>query len=1297
MMDSRAQGMLSPRMALHGQRQDSGETLTWAINLQADQFRFLQDHRFQDMAVLPGAAYVEMALAAASTLNKPGPVVLRNVKFERALLLSEKRAEAVHLKLTAEDDDVYRFCCSSQSGSDYILHASLQVKLDQAVEAASHPLDDRKAQCTHQLAANAFYDVLEANGNQYDAQFRRVAQVWQGPGWALSELVASPSLQAAYHLHPALLDACIQTLTATYPNKQRTFVFTSFEQASFSDGLADLAYCYAELTEEAGPDQVTGQIQLLAGDGKVVGRLGGVQFQFLAGEDGPGEADPEPIAISATFTAEPVEDALNFWMSELDLPIRPEFAPYNQVYQQLLDPNSLLAQNKTGFNVTLLRLEDWLRNERKLSSQLDAAERERLFADQDRYTLPNHLEVAHLNKYETEYVYKEIFVDLCYMKHGITIKDGDTIIDIGANIGLFSLFALQSAKDLTIYAFEPSPPVYRILDTNLNLYGSKVKAYNCGVSDSTKEEIFTFYEKSSVFSSFSADEDYDGSAIRAVIENMVSDNGASNPDLVGDIVDDLMEGRLASQTFTCQLRSLSEIIAENDIQQIDLLKLDAEKSELPVLQGIREEDWPRIRQLVMEVHDQEGPVIDAVTQILRDKGFELAIEEETYLHNSGLYNIFATRPDHETARESQGSKRAQQQAILDENVDHLIMAAKVMAERSATPHLVGICPPSPDTKVDTGMIAVFAEAEKRLEAELDTIGNLYFMNSAAVTELYPVENYYDAYSDRLGHIPYTPEFFGALGTTLVRKYEALRRPPYKVIVLDCDNTLWGGVAGEDGPAGLHIDENFKALQSAMLSQIENGLVLCLCSKNVESDVWAVFEQRDDMVLKREHIVAARINWEPKSQNIRSLAEELQLGLDSFIFIDDNPVEIAEVQVNCPEVLTLQLPAEVETMPTYLKHWWAFDHLKATAEDKKRTAMYRQNAERQRFQDDSMTLTDFLAGLNLQIDISAMAVDNLDRVSQLTQRTNQFNFTTIRRSAGEIQGLVQSEDLHCLVVQVSDRFGDYGLVGAMLYRFADQAVMVDTFLLSCRVLGRGVEHAMLARMGHIAREQGLSGVDVEYRPTPKNQPALKFIESVGKAYKSASNDGYRFSFPAAEAANISYNPEGPDAAAQAVAEQVEAVAVNSNAKSSKDITDRFSRIAASLFGTDQILKGIETQPVKERPQVDSVYVAPDSTLERSIAKVWQGVLGIDQVGIHDNFFEMGGTSLIGVRLIAQLRNELSVEMSIVDLFESPTIHMMKGMLSNGNDQAATREKARQSRGRAARRRERRTARSKRGRN
>ncbi len=207
--------------------------------------------------------------------------------------------------------------------------------------------------------------------------------------------------------------------------------------------------------------------------------------------------------------------------------------------------------------------------------------------------------------------------------------------------------------------------------------------------------------------------------------------------------------------------------------------------------------------------------------------------------------------------------------------------------------------------------------------KIKNFSNVHTISSESLINNFQSAEYYDPQGDELGHIPYSLPFFSLLGTSLTRKIYSLQHSPYKVIALDCDNTLWKGVCGEDGPKGIQISESYKFLQQFIVDQIQSGMLICLCSKNNEEDVLEVFDQRDDMILKKNHLVSWKTNWDYKSVNLKSLAAELNLGLDSFIFIDDNPVECAEVKANCPEVLTLQLPQKERGYTCFSKKHMGF--------------------------------------------------------------------------------------------------------------------------------------------------------------------------------------------------------------------------------------------------------------------------------------------------------------------------------------------------------------------------------------
>ncbi len=598
---------------------------------------------------------------------------------------------------------------------------------------------------------------------------------------------------------------------------------------------------------------------------------------------------------------------------------------------------------------------------------------------------------------------------------------------------------------------------------------------------------------------------------------------------------------------------------------------------------------------------------------------------------------------------------------IERNLQELITALKGATVRSSTPYLLCLCPDSPTAQADTQWQANCQRWQDTLTNELGGLSSLYWIRPEELAQ-YPVHDYYDAQRDQLGHIPFTPLFYTALATAIVRRISAIKTAPYKVIVLDCDNTIWKGVVGEEGVMGIELTPAYQALQAFMVEQQKAGMVLCFCSKNNEADVMEVFEQRSDMVLRLEHLVAWRINWLPKSENIKSLAQELNLGLDSFIFLDDNPVECAEVQTNCPEVLTLQLP--VDDIPQFLQHVWAFDRLKVTEEDKQRTLLYKQNLERERFQQQALTIDDFLAGLELQIDISEPTAEQLPRVAQLTQRTNQFNFSTIRRGDSEIQQLGQA-GLECRVVEVRDRFGDYGLVGVMIFGCDANCLNIDTFLLSCRVLGRSVEYQMLNHLAKIAEERQLAMVAANFVPTKKNLPARNFLETVAAEWKQPTETGNRYAIPVAIAASLIYQPhaaaesssETVQSGAKTVAQQTRSAEVTSSSKS-----DRFGKIAAQLQNPEQILQAIANQRQTAHRTVTQPYVAPRTITETELAKLWAELLHLDSVGVKDNYFELGGTSLLSVELFAQVEQRFGKKLPLTALVSSPTVESLAQVLN-----------------------------------
>jgi FkbH-like protein len=571
---------------------------------------------------------------------------------------------------------------------------------------------------------------------------------------------------------------------------------------------------------------------------------------------------------------------------------------------------------------------------------------------------------------------------------------------------------------------------------------------------------------------------------------------------------------------------------------------------------------------------------------------------------------------------------------LEQDVQQFIAGLHASAPNYAAPVIVCLCPCSPEFLSSPDRAALVARLQDALAFGLHDLSTVHLITTADLNRLYPVTDYYDAHSDRLGHIPYTPLFFAALGTALARRIHVIRSAPWKVIALDCDETLWQGICGEDGPQGITVDPPRRQLQEFMLAQQQAGMLLCLDTKNNEEDVLETFRLNPDMPLGLQHFVASRINWEPKSANLISLAQELDLSLDSFILVDDNPKECGEARANCPDVLTLQLPADPGDFPHFLQHVWAFDHVSITEEDRKRTEMYAQRIERSRVERQALSLGQFIAALELEVLIAPVRPDQLPRVSQLTQRTSQMNASGIRRSESELR------EIECLTAEVKDRFGSYGLTGVMLFQTGPAHLYVDTFLLSCRALGRGVEHRMLAKLGETAQSRGLAEVHIPFVPTHRNKPALLFLQSVGAQFQEASNDGLLFRFPAAYAAKVSYESSGAGATLPLAQESAPV------RKSTRRRID-YGRIAINLRDPAEVLRRIAEHhaALSSRNGAASLVEAPRTDLEGELASIWTNLLHVPSIGVNDNFFDIGGHSLLAVQLLSIVQKTFNVDLSL----------------------------------------------------
>lgn len=342
-----------------------------------------------------------------------------------------------------------------------------------------------------------------------------------------------------------------------------------------------------------------------------------------------------------------------------------------------------------------------------------------------------------------------------------------------------------------------------------------------------------------------------------------------------------------------------------------------------------------------------------------------------------------------------------------------------------------------------------------------------------------------------------------------KKMNSISLKRKKCLVLDLDNTLWGGVLGEEGIEGIKIGGDYpgKAFlywQEALLELSKSGVILTVCSKNNEQDVLDAWEKNPFIVLKKEHFAAYRINWTDKATNIKELAQELNIGLDSFVFVDDNPTERELIKQMLPMVEVPEFPAQPYELMPFFKQL-VEDYFKVysvTDEDKKKTEQYKQNAARAQAQNAFADFDSFLESLDIQITIEAANEFNIQRIAQMTQKTNQFNLTTHRYTEADVRGFVD-EGWKVWCISVADKFGDNGITGAIMVKPDGE---IDTFLLSCRILGKGIEIAFVKKILAMLAEGGMETLSTKYLPTAKNAQVKDFWEKAGFTCVAETEDG-----------------------------------------------------------------------------------------------------------------------------------------------------------------------------------------------
>ncbi|HVJ53695.1 MAG TPA: HAD-IIIC family phosphatase [Aliidongia sp.] len=351
-------------------------------------------------------------------------------------------------------------------------------------------------------------------------------------------------------------------------------------------------------------------------------------------------------------------------------------------------------------------------------------------------------------------------------------------------------------------------------------------------------------------------------------------------------------------------------------------------------------------------------------------------------------------------------------------------------------------------------------------------------------------------------LPFAQDLVPLYADHVGRLLGAIRGNSRKVLVLDLDNTLWGGVIGDDGVNGIRlgqgdpVGEAFLDLQRAALTLKRRGILLALCSKNTDAIARAAIREHPDMLLREDDFAAIQINWNDKASNIEAIAEQLSLGLDSFVFLDDNPVERDQVRSALPQVRVPELPRDPTDYARILLTGGFFESVAFSQEDRDRAEQYAANARRQTLLSRTRDMGEFLKSLEMSAIFVGEGDTGWQRFTQLVNKSNQFNLTTRRYTEAEILALAADASVLTLQVRLADRFGDNGLISAVICRPAGNAWEIDTWVMSCRVLNRQVEIAVLNEIVRRARAAGIIRLRGIYRPTERNKMVEAHYERLG---------------------------------------------------------------------------------------------------------------------------------------------------------------------------------------------------------
>ena len=552
---------------------------------------------------------------------------------------------------------------------------------------------------------------------------------------------------------------------------------------------------------------------------------------------------------------------------------------------------------------------------------------------------------------------------------------------------------------------------------------------------------------------------------------------------------------------------------------------------------------------------------------------------------------------------------------------------------------------------------------QQYDSQADHITNAFNHNSRVLqidasdlSAMYDVDVCFDEISDKHGHIPYTESYYSAIGAAVYRYIRGYLGSTYKLIVTDCDGTLWEGVCGEIGAEEISLDPEHIWLQQFLKNKKEAGMLLAICSHNDSEDVEKVFSQRKDFVLTYDDFTKTRIDWHPKKHSVRQIAEELGIALSSVIFLDNDPVQRDQLRTSLPQTLVPELPADSSQWPNYLGHVWAFDVPTNTAESNRRHSYYRNHAAREEVRANSESYSQFLKKLQLNISINQATEVDVPRIFELVNRVTQFNINATRYSESEIRAMISSNNEGWIVTHVKDRFGDYGLVGALAFKLESVACRVSAFLLSCRALGRGVENRMIQTLGELCQKHGAATLKFDVAKTTRNYPGLAYLKYLGMGTSDVHLGEYEIaSQVATEKSNTDWDWQ----------ENIDLHQSNKVHDPSPSVS--YSQDPDSVSENSLILSAAEILSRSDSSVTLSGSQIPftaNCDTEMRILKIFHELLGKEDIDIDEEFFEAGGHSLLVIRLLSRIKRDFNVDLPIRMLFmERLTVSNLASIVKN----------------------------------